>query len=108
VEIHSKPPASQGEETSLLAMVENWSPQLSEVEEKASSLLENAKKVDCICLMADKLVGLEDSYCCVPYWGWFGVLGGGAEHDDRTEENRVVIFSLVCTLMEQTEKVVRH
>ena len=80
MEVHSNPPASQGEETSLLVMVENWSP--SEVEEKASFLLENAKKVlakagssheaklDCICLMAGKLVGfvpifeLEDSLLC--------------------------------------------
>ena len=27
---------------------------------------------------------------------------------ETEEENRVVFFSLVCTLVEQTEKVVRH
>ena len=80
MEVHSSPPSSKGEETSLLAMVENWSP--SEVEEKASSLLENAKRVlakagsshkanlDCICLMKGELVGflpifeLEYSLLC--------------------------------------------
>ena len=106
-------------------MVENWSP--SEVEEKASSLLENAKKVlakagsshkanlDCICLMKGKLVEflpifeLEDSLLCPLLEAMVEYLEEVLSMMMETEEeNRVVFFSLVCTLVEQTEKVVRH
>jgi len=112
-------------EPSLLAMVANWSP--IEVEEKTSYLLDSAKKVlltqgsthedklDCICLMVDTLMRfvpifeLEDSLLCP-------LLESVLEYLDEVlnmmieteEEGRVVFFSLVCTLMENTEKVVRH
>jgi len=119
--------ASQGDELgpSLLALMESLSP--SEVEEKATYLLENAKKVlvtpgsthedklDCICLMVDKLMRfvpvfeLEDSMLCP-------LLEAVLEYLDEVlnmmleteEEGRVVFFSLIGTLMESSEKVVRH
>ena len=94
------------------------------MEEKASSLLENAKKVLAkagssqtgLHLLDDgQVVGfvpifeLEDSLLCpllealVQYFE--EVLSMIKETE---EEKRVVFFSLVCTLVEQTEKVVRH
>ena len=119
--------ASQGNELgpSLLALVESLSP--SEVEEKATYLLENAKKVlvtpgsshedklDCICLMVDKLMRfvpvfeLEDSMLCPLLESVLEYLDEVLNIMLETEENgRVVFFSLVCTLMESTEKVVKH
>ena len=68
--------------------------------------------MDCICLMAGKLVRfvpifeLEDSLLCP-------LLGAMVEYLKEVlslilgteEENRMVFFSLVCTLVEQTENV---
>ena len=106
-------------------MVNNWSS--SELEEKASSLMENAKKVliklgsshvgklVCICLMMSKLVGfvplceMEDSLLC-PLLEVFmenmeEVLSLMKEME---EENNVVFFSMVCILIEETENLRRH
>ena len=109
----------------MLAMVENLSPK--KVEEKSNLLLDNAKKVlaaagssheaklDCICLMAGELgefvpiFELEESLLCP-------LLGAVVEYLEDVlsmlleteEENRVLFFPLVCTLLEQTGKVVRH
>ena len=124
MEVHP-PASSQGEEPSLLVQAEVWS--CSEVEENASILLESARKVlattgsshevklDCIRWMAERLVvfvpvfELEDSLLCP-------LLGSVLEYLEEVfsmlveteEENRVVFLSLVCTLMEHTERVVGH
>jgi len=119
------PASSQGEDFSVMALVEDWTP--GEMEEKASYVLETTrnmliaagtsheKKLDCISIMATKLIcyvpifELEDSMLSPFLEAVRDYLEEVFQMMLETdEENRAPFFTLICTLIEHTEKVVHH